>query len=128
MEHHKRYLKDLHFDHKIWRNELEFYKEELQILQTRLEDLAERNTDHEMKALQEQFQNRFIRQNEVIDELLHEINVHEDELAQFIKDHPVASDHVHFDDHAPMRDKMNTFNKLYKDLKDDFHRYSSRWM
>jgi hypothetical protein len=124
----KIYITDLHFQHKVWINELSFSKEKLAIYQERLEDLASRNTDREMKLEQEQFQNRFIRQREVIDVLSHEVREHESDLVKFAKEHPVATDRVHFEDHTDMRDKMNTFSKLFTELKQDFHRFSAKWM
>lgn len=96
--------------------------------QLKLEELAVKNTGEEIKLEQERFQNRFIRQNEVIDTLLHEIREQEALLAKFAKAHPVALEHVHFMNPTNLREKMNSFYTLYADLKDDFHRYLAKWM
>ena len=45
------YMDDLHFNHMLWLRELDFFKEELVVLQKRLEEVASRNTDSEMKSM-----------------------------------------------------------------------------
>ena len=126
------YLKNLHLDHKIWANELSFYKQEIGLLESHLGEVESNNTATEATAPAERFQNQFIRQREVLDELVHDIKSHESQLVQYAKDHPTAIDHVHFDSnsakHKEMENHAETFKKLYKDLKSDFMQYLSKWM
>ena len=122
------YLKDLHFDHKLWVNELAFYKDELKILVHRLEEVTVRNTDRDFLASVEHFQNRFIREVEVIDTLRHDIKQHENVLEDFAIKNPIANDHVHFEDHVDLRDQMVMFRKLYKEMKDEFVRFLIHYM
>ena len=122
------YYTDLHSEHELWAKELAFFEDEVNFFEKRLGEIASKNTDKEMLAELEHYQNSFIRQKEIIDELQHEIVVHEDKLQEFVEDHPVAIDHVHFSDHKEMRDKMMTNRKIYTDLKNDYFRYLSKWM
>ena len=122
------YMKDLHFDHLQWMNEMDFYKEELKIFTHRLEHIAEYNNKQEIMQEVERYQNHFIRQNEVIDEFTHKVKEHEHHLAKYAEDHPVALDHVHFKDHVEMRDEFETFVKIYNELKTDFHRFLAKRM
>ena len=117
------HLQDLHSDHQIWLNTLRFCKDEITIFEKRMEDIAKRNTVSDVMAELEQFQNQYIRQREVIDELRHDIKQHENHLEKFVKDHPVASDHVLFTDHSGFRDRVHTFEKLYHELKAEFMRW-----
>jgi hypothetical protein len=119
---------DLHFEHEVWAKELSFLKDEVAFFERRLGELVTKNTDKDMLAQLEQFQNRFIRQKEVNDELNHDINVHEDKLQQFIEEHPVAIDHVRFNDQATLRDKMDTNRKIYADLKTEYFKFMAKWM
>jgi chromosome segregation ATPase len=119
---------DLHFEHEVWAKELAFLKDEVAFFERRLGELVTKNTDKDMLAQLEQFQNRFIRQKEVIDELNHDINIHEDRLQQFIEEHPVAIDRVRFNDQATLRDKMDTNRKLYADLKAEYFKFMAKWM
>lgn len=122
------YMSDLHLDHQLWKNEIQFYREEIKIFNKRLEEIAERNTKQEVMGRLEQFQNHFIRQNEVIDEFLHKVNEHEHHLADYAEKHPVAVDHVHFKDHKGMRDEFDRFVEIYQELKRDFMRFLSKYM
>ncbi|MBK9148213.1 MAG: hypothetical protein IPM12_10425 [Flavobacteriales bacterium] len=114
---------DLHFDHMEWINSLGFYKDEISIFEHRLEDIVRRNTKQEVMAELEHFQNQFIREKEVIDELRHDIKQAENELERESKDHPVAIDHRWFADHTSLRERFLTFEKLHRDLKGEFHQW-----
>lgn len=122
----RRYIGDLHFDHMEWLNALRFYKEELGILERRLEEIVRRNTHADVMAELEHFQNQFIREREVIDELRHDIKQHENMLEKEAKDHPVAIDHRYFTNHTELHDRMATYEKLYRELKSDYHRWLAK--
>ena len=49
-------------------------------------------------------------------------------LTNYAEAHPVAIDHQYFADHAVLRDQMETFKKLYKELKDEFKAFVEKWM
>lgn len=117
------HLQDLHSDHQLWLNTLRFCKDEITIFERRLEDIAKRNTVSEVMAELEHFQNQYIREREVIDELRHDIKQHENHLEKFAIEHPVAVDKVLFADHSALRERMRTFEKLYHELKGEFMRW-----
>ena len=122
------FIGDLHFEHEMWKRELKFCKDELNFLQERLEDVVIVH-DNEMDMMREveHFQNQFILQNQNVDQFLHDVNAKEHELAEFAKDHPVAIDHVHFDDHTVLRHNMEGFAKNYNDLKQEFRQFVAKW-
>lgn len=122
------HFSDLHHDHREWLNALQFYKEDLAILERRLEDIVRRNTHQEVLAELEHFQNQFIRENEVIDELRHDIKQAENVLEKEMKDHPVAIEHRAFKDHTELRDRFQTFEKLYRELKQEFQQWLAKRM
>ena len=117
------YLGDLHFDHMEWLNILRFRKDEIMIFERRLEEVVRRNTGTEVLAELEHFQNRYIREREVIDEMRHDIKEHENRLEKEAKEHPVAIDHRYFVDHSELRERMTTFERLYAELKEELHRW-----
>ncbi len=121
-------MADLHFDHHMWLNSLKFYKEELDIFENRLAEVSFRHNDVEVKANVERFQNQFIREKEVIDILKHDINAHENTLVEFAKEHPVAVEHVYFKNHTDLVDRMETFEKIWKQLRADFMNFLRNWM
>lgn len=122
------YLSDLHYEHQLWRNELNFYKEELNILERRLEEIISKNTNNEVEAGVESFQNRFDLQRDHINNLKNTIKKHEHSLAGFAKDHPIAVDHVHFMNHNDFREKMERFHELYQGMKTEFNRFAVKWL
>lgn len=124
----KEHLDVLHFEHEKWGSQLEFYKDELKTYTKRLEDIASRYTGRGVMQELEKFQNQFIRQNEVIDILVHDINKHEETLVESVKENPVASNHRLFDDHSELRDRMEMFLKIYNELKPEFMRYLTKYM
>ena len=117
------HLQDLHSDHQLWLNTLRFCKDEITIFEHRMEDIAKREPASEVMAELEHFQNRYIREREVIDELRHDIKQHENHLEKFAIEHPVAVDHVLFQDHTGFRERVHTFEKLYHELKVEFMRW-----
>ena len=122
------HIDDLHFEHTRWISELKFYLDELPIFRSRLEEIAKRYTSAEVLAELDQFQNRIYLERNAIDELLHDINLHEKEIAKYAKEHPVAIDHVLFNDHTPLRDRIQTNRKMMDELKREFNRYTAKWM
>ncbi len=122
------HIGDLHNDHKLWLNTLDFCKQEIDILEHRMEEIAKRNTHTDVMAELEHFQNQYIRQREVIDELRHELKLHENGLVKEALDNPVAIDHRLFGDHTAHRDAMHTFEKLYSELKAEFMRWLAKRM
>jgi hypothetical protein len=122
------YITDLHYEHRLWLNELKFYKEELAILEARLGEIVSKNTNNEAEAGVESFQNRFDLQREHISELKHRIKKHESFLAEYAQEHPIAVDHVHFTDHTDIRENVDRFRELYQEVKHDFNRFAVKWM
>ena len=112
----------------LWLNSLSFCKAEIGILERRMEEIAQRYTDTDVLAELEHFQNQYIRQREVIDELRHELKQHENALEKEARDHPIAIDHRLFTEHATQRDAVATFDKLYRELKEEFMHWLAKRM
>ncbi|HPG08974.1 MAG TPA: hypothetical protein P5275_19920 [Saprospiraceae bacterium] len=111
-------MQDLHAEHLSWKNDLEFYLDDLGVLTHRLEEIATGNPDSEAMRWVEHFQNQFIRQREVNDEIRHQINVHEDLLVRIAKTEP--GEHGPIGDHRSMRSAMDTYKQMFKELKSEF--------
>lgn len=126
MRAQQKHASDLHTEHLDWLKQIQFYKDDLAILQKRLEEAAVKNTSYESRAHVERFQNQFIRQAEVIDELRHAIKEHENKLERSAKSNPVAFDHRLMIDHVDQRQNFHRFVELYDSMRDDFYRFLSR--
>ncbi|MGB0404235.1 MAG: hypothetical protein ACPGEG_09070, partial [Salibacteraceae bacterium] len=122
------YMADLHFENEMWIKELNFCDGELEFLTKRLEEIVFFHDDEkDMLREVEHFQNQFIVQKQNVDTFLHDIKQKEHELAEFAKDHPIAIDHMHFDDHTILRNHMQGFAKNYNNLKQEFRNFTAKW-
>jgi hypothetical protein len=119
----------LHLEYQIWMNELNFYKEEIRIFESHLEMIIDKLDDVVAKSKVEQFQNQFIREKEVIDELKHKLHVSERQLAFFVKEYSgLGLESIKMDNHGKLRDEMITFRKIYTELKQDFRGFEADWI
>lgn len=122
-------IRSLHLEYQLWIRELVFFKEEIKIFESHLEILINKNTGAKVHAQIEHFQNQFIVQKEVIDHLRHDLNVSERQLARFA--HELSGDGIEgikMDNHVRLREQVNTFRKIFKELKNDFRRFEKEWM
>lgn len=124
----QKHLTELHAENKEWLNKLSFYNDDLTIMQSRLEEIAAKNSSKDALVMIEHFQNQFKIQNEQIDILKHEINQNSTNIELSISKNPVASDHRTMEDHAPERDKMERFEELFALLRKDLFGFLAKWM
>lgn len=116
----QKYIHELHAEHNEFLSILAFAKDEIKTFKNRLNEVVIANNKQEIMAQVEHFENQFLRHNEVIDELKHEIHECEVRISTIAQQNNVATDHRKVDDHAELRDQMVTFNKIYGELKAEF--------
>ncbi|MFA9212287.1 MAG: hypothetical protein ACEQSR_00370 [Candidatus Methylacidiphilales bacterium] len=124
----QKHLTELHAEHKEWLNKLSFYKDDLTVMQSRLDEVASKNSSKDALVMIEHFQNQFKIQNEQIDILKHDINQHSANIESSISNNPVASDHRTMEDHAPERERMERFEELFASLRKDLFGFLAKWM
>jgi hypothetical protein len=124
----KKTIYQLHEEHKTWLNKLSFYKDELKIMDSRILEVAKKNTSKEVRSLADHFNNQLIIQKEQIDILTHDIKSHELYLEAAALDNPNGIDTEKFSDHKKHRASIVTFEKLFKDLREDLIDFLSKWM
>jgi hypothetical protein len=105
-------------EHINWLRMIDQTKAQFRELQRRLELSLPQLNHTSMMVRVEQFQNKFIRQREVIDELRHEIKQHENHLQRL--DQP---SHLLLLTHISLRDQFNRFYDLYIELQRDFDEF-----
>lgn len=120
------YLSDLMFNLKIWKAELRFHREEMEKFEEKLEEIATRNLGIEAMAPLEGFQNKIIREKEVIGKLLQRIRqkrkiIESGELTE-------EMDKRLRNQSTSMRDDMKTYIKLHYELKEDLMDFLIRWL
>lgn len=118
----------LHEEHKTWLNKLLFYKDELSIMEKRINEVAEKNTSREVRAQCDHFHNQLLIQNEQIDILNHDIKSHEAYLDAEVRKNNGEVAHEKFTDHKKHRQSIAIFEKLFKELREELIDFLSKWM
>ncbi|HEX2607930.1 MAG TPA: hypothetical protein VHK91_11145 [Flavisolibacter sp.] len=118
-----------HLENQLWANELEFYRDEIAIMERHLQIVASNNTKTEVTDKADWYRNQFARYRDRINELESELNLAETKMALFAQeDASVDLDEVNVADHFQFREKMEGFTADYQELKNGFRRYESEWM
>jgi hypothetical protein len=117
-----------HSENQDWLKSLEFYKEEITILNKRLEEVTVKNNAKEFLKDVEHYQNQFIVQRNNIDELAHAIKMNEREIVNEVKANPIAVEHRKVESHEPEADFLGYFEKNFATLRTDYNKFLSKWM
>jgi hypothetical protein len=121
----QKYLHEIHKDNNEWIKIIDFAKDEIATFNNRLAEVVSKNTKTEILAKAEHFQNQFIRHNEVIDILKHDINEYEHSIVSLAKENNVATDHRKAPVNVELLDRMDTFDRIWNELKSEYAEYLS---
>jgi hypothetical protein len=122
-------IQGLHEEYQVWSRELTFYKEEIKIFEDHLATLLRRNTKNSIPAHIEHFQNQFIVQKEVIDFLKHDLLISERQLARFAQElSGDGIDNIRMDNHEKLWERILSFRRIYRKIKNEFQRFEMHWM
>jgi ABC-type Zn uptake system ZnuABC Zn-binding protein ZnuA len=121
-------ISHLHVLCNDWARELSFYKSELPYFQKRLEEIATDYTSKEVKAQVDHFQNRMIIMHNAYDELLHDLNLKNQEILGKAAINPkyINAKMVEVDD--KILDMIAYTAQEYKDFKTEFYRFLAKYM
>lgn len=115
-------------DHSIWLKELVFYDEELDTLEKRLLEIVQKNNGKEVMADVEHFQNQFVIQRINIDQLQHDIRKHDGNVAAEAQAHAGKMKSVEVSEHDKLKEQVETFGKLFNELRHEYNKFLSKWM
>lgn len=120
------YLSDLKFNLKIWKKELKFHRDEMDEFEKKLEIISVRNLGYEAMVPLEGFQNKIIREREVIGKLLQRIRG----KMRIIEAVDISEelDGRLRNQQTSLREDMKIYVKLHYDLKEDLMDYFLRWL
>lgn len=117
MESQLLFLSDLNFNLEVWKRELKFQESEMDYFEEKLEHIAIRNLGSDVMVQLEGFQNKIIREREVMIHLRHRIRMKKREIAQAKYDNnPEVKFH---EKQVLLKDEMKTFVKMHYELKED---------
>jgi chromosome segregation ATPase len=100
-----------------WKAEVESARDAIRSMRSQLEQAVLRATDDDTRVQIEHFQNQFIRQMEVADEMRHDLKQSAKKINGKL---PVLHDDRPVDGLEVLNDRMHTFRKLYNELQKEF--------
>lgn len=127
MEENKKPITELHAEITEWKSDIELVRSEIATFQNQLSEIVAKNNHEEVLKGAEHFQNQFIRQLEVSDELLHDLHTEDHELAKKSENRR-DSDHILAAVNTALRDRAETYNNLFSELKNEYHSFLEKWM
>lgn len=108
-----------------WKRELSSIKQEIRHFERHLEYLSLKRLPREVLAQVEHFQNLFICQKEVIDQLRHDLPDSGYKVENIFNN--LRSAMIQQDDQdilsEGLEERMHTFRKIYREIKQDFRRF-----
>ncbi|KGL64277.1 hypothetical protein PHEL85_1330 [Polaribacter sp. Hel1_85] len=118
----------MHIEHEQWKGELNFWKEELFFLNERLDELVKRWKKKKVLEKLANYKNKFTILKSDIDNMLIEIEKHENEIAPQSKINTSVLDEKLMKNHGDFRDSLEKQRHDYSDLKKSFFRFLSKHM
>ncbi len=122
------YIPEQHQENKQWLESLKFYKDEIMILRNRLSEVSSKNSAHEVKVQVSHFENQCIINDEQIDELSHAVRESEAKIQKNVEINDVAIEHRKIEDHSELREKMVTFEAMFKTLRAEANEFFAKLM
>lgn len=116
----------LHHQGVDWTRELSFYKDELAVLNTRLEEVAKQNTGSEVMAQVEHFQNKFIMLREQLDILKHDVNLRNEAVNKLAAERPEHIGERYTTESDALLDRMKDYARSIADTRYEFNTFLAR--
>jgi chromosome segregation ATPase len=106
---------------QTWKHELSSIKQEIRHFEHELEDMATQKLPHALLAQIEHFQNLFICHKEVVDTLRHDLPDSRHKVENIFN----VLRSVKNDSQHALSERMETFKKIFNDVKNEFRHFSS---
>ena len=109
---------DLDFEYKLWKNKLQFYNKEIELMKRRVEILEKEqsgflfnNKNH--KLLEDQLSKIELAKNK--------IKTMEFEMGYYAVDYPISNKHSHYIAHEKIRLEIEKINKNQQNILDNIY-------
>ena len=104
---------DLDFEYKLWKNKLQFYHKEVELMKRRVEVLEKEQSGFSFDS----------KNNEVLKNQLKEIELAKNkiktmeyEMGYYAVDYPISSRHSHYVEHEKIRLEIKEINKVQQNI------------
>jgi hypothetical protein len=119
-------LNALHHQTTDWLRELQFYKDEIKLLQGRLGEVAAKNTAQEVLAQVDHFENKFIILNEQADILKHDVNQVNESVLAHAKANPTHLDEKYVPTATALLNRVSDYSKSVADTRFELNQFLSK--
>ena len=121
-------LSHLHVYTKDWIREIQFYKSEIPFFKKRLEEIAGDYSSKEILAQVDHFENRLLIMRNHYDELLHDLNLKEQEILGNAAANPKYINAKMLEIDSKILDLVDYTTHEFKDFKSEFYTFLSKYM
>ena len=104
---------DLDFEYKLWKNKLQFYQIELELMISRVEVLKK---EHSVFKFEIKHFKNIVKQKENIELVRNKIITMEFEMAHYAVDYPISDKHSHYIEHEKIRLEIEKINSNQRDI------------
>lgn len=119
-------LQSIESDHQQimeWLQNVQFCEDELSVFRKQLSEVSLKNTQFEVRAMIEHFENQFIIKKELIDTAKHLLKAHEHELKERAAKHPYHIHHHYLRENKQLTNTVESFLASFADLKEEFNQF-----
>ncbi len=124
MRHNK--IDFYHHELSDWKKSLEFYKDEIKILESRLGEVVSQNTGKTVLSESEHFQNQFILQKEQIDILRHHISEQDKKFEQKATPYDMSMNQPLLTEQDKLRNEFSSAEKIFTDTRQEFYKFVAK--
>ncbi len=114
--------------HNVALRGLDFYGQEIKILQERLEEITAGNTDDEVLKEVDHFQDQLIIHQKYIDELRFRFELNSKNIESEVISMAGFIDENILDENEKLYDQYINEEKIFNDLRHEFNRFAAEWM
>lgn len=116
------------YEHADWLKAIEFYKDDLVVLQKRLAELGLKTTRQSVLAGIEHFQNQFIVQKNNLDELHHYVHEHILHVQNKFHSSAGSKELELTGEHEKRKAEFESLEKVMSELRKEFNRFLAKWL
>lgn len=119
--HTEHQLTEMKNEHDTWQDRIRFYKDEISHFNQHLGRLSVSGAPRDIMVSIEHFQNQFIRQKEVLDIIKHDFKKHENLIEAIEEGVSVEPSEGIRRVHSVQREKLDQFERIFHDLRNEFN-------
>jgi hypothetical protein len=119
---------DLHFEHENWNRELDFWQDELESFQNRLNELVARQYDKDMYANIEKFQNQLNIHEGVMNSIRSQIQMHESNIADHYRKNEDSMNREMVKKHLEIRNRMENQRDIISEMKKNLFSFLTEYL